>query len=92
MSHPIIGVPLLTSNPLGWAVLGVAGYLTYQAGKKAGRRNVAQVDRECLPDRAIKGAMKTVYKAKLKTDAVLSSTKEKYGEMWKEAQAEAGQV
>lgn len=91
MSHPIIGIPLLTSNPLGWAVLGVAGYLTYQAGKKAGKRTVEQVDRECLADRAVKGAMKTAYKAKLKTDAMFSSTKEKYGEMWKEAQAEASQ-
>ncbi len=89
MSHPIIGVPLLTSNPVGWAVLGVAGYLTYKAGKKAGRRSVEQVDKECLSDRAVKGAMKTIYKAKLKTDAMLSSTRDKYGEMWKEAQAEA---
>lgn len=90
MSHPIIGLPLLTSNPLGWAVLGVAGYLAYQAGKKAGKRTVEQVDQECLADRAVKGAMKTAYKAKLKTDAMFKSTKEKYGEMWNEAQAEAG--
>ncbi|WP_448871262.1 hypothetical protein [Desulfobulbus propionicus] len=89
MSHPIIGTPLLTSHPLGWAVLGVAGYLTYQAGKKAGRRSVEQVERACLSDRTVKGAMKTIYKAKLKTDAVLNSTREKYGTMWKEAQAEA---
>ncbi len=91
MSHPIIGLPLLTSNPIGWAVLGVAGYLTYQAGKKAGKNSVEQVDKACLADRAVKGAMKSVYKAKLKTDAMLNSSKEKYGEMWKEAQAEASQ-
>ncbi len=88
MSHPIIGIPILTSNPVGWAVLGVAGYLAYKAGKKAGKRGVEQVDRECLADRAIKGAMKTVYKAKLKTDTMLTSTKEKYGGMWEEARAE----
>ena len=49
------------------------------------------MDKECLADRAVKGAMKSVYKAKLKTDAMLNSSKEKYGEMWKEAQAEASQ-
>lgn len=91
MSHPIIALPLLTSNPIGWAVLGVAGYLTYQAGRKAGKNSVEQVDKACLADRAVKGAMKSVYKAKLKTDAMLNSSKEKYGEMWKEAQAEASQ-
>nr|WP_320012565.1 hypothetical protein [uncultured Desulfobulbus sp.] len=91
MSNPILGIPLLTSNPVGWAVIGVAGYLTYKAGKKSGKRNVEQVDQECLADRAVKGAMKSAYKAKMKTDAMFSSTKDKYSEMWKEAQAEASQ-
>ncbi|MBM9612826.1 hypothetical protein JWJ90_00840 [Desulfobulbus rhabdoformis] len=91
MSNPILGVPLLTSNPVGWAVLGVAGYLTYKAGKKAGKRSIEQVDQECLADRAVKGVMKSAYKAKMKTDSMFSSTKDKYSEMWKEAQTEATQ-
>jgi hypothetical protein len=33
--------------------------------------------------------MKTAYKAKMKVDESLAETKEKYGEMWQEAQAEA---
>jgi hypothetical protein len=32
-------IPLLW-NPLGWAVLGVAGYLVYRAGKSAGKKEV----------------------------------------------------
>jgi hypothetical protein len=91
MSHPVFVVPLLTSNPVGWAVLGVAGYLTYKAGKKAGAGSAEQVETECLADRAVKGVMKNAYKAKLKTNGMLSATKEKYAEMWREAQAEAAE-
>ena len=32
-------LPLLL-NPLGWVVLGAAGYLVYRAGKKAGKKEV----------------------------------------------------
>jgi hypothetical protein len=88
MAHPAVYVPVLTTNPVGWAVLGVAGYLTYKAGKKAGLKDDA-VEKESLADRAVKGAMKTAYKAKMKVDESLAETKEKYGEMWQEAQAEA---
>jgi hypothetical protein len=35
--------------------------------------------------------MKSAYKAKMKTDSMFSSTKDKYSEMWKEAQTEATQ-
>ncbi len=88
MAHPAVYVPVLTTNPVGWAVLGVAGYLTYKAGKKTGLKDDT-VEKESLADRAVKGAMKTAYKAKMKVDESLAETKEKYGEMWQEAQAEA---
>jgi hypothetical protein len=88
MATPIVYLPLLTTNPLGWAVLGVAGYLAYKAGKKTGLKNEEQVGQECFADRAVKGAMKTAYKAKMKVGESMSSTKEKYSEMWNEAQDE----
>lgn len=90
MATPIVYLPLLTTNPLGWAVLGAAGYLTYKAGKKSGLKDEEQVGQEGLADRAVKGAMKTAYKAKMKVGESLSSTKEKYSEMWDEAQDEVG--
>ncbi len=87
MAYPTLLLPLV-SNPVGWAVLGTAGYLTYRAGKKAGLKNEENVAQESVCDRAVKGAMKTAYKAKMKVDNSLSSTKEKYSSMWDEAQAE----
>lgn len=74
-------IPLL-ANPVGWAVLGAAGYLTYKAGKKCNQAP----DQESFSDRTIKGAMKTAYKAKLKIDDSFSNSKEKYSEMWSQAQ------
>ena len=88
MATPIVYLPLLTTNPLGWAVLGAAGYLTYKAGKKSGLKDEEQVGQEGFADRAVKGAMKTAYKAKMKVGESLSGTKEKYSEMWNEAQDE----
>lgn len=88
MATPIVYLPLLTTNPLGWAILGAAGYLTYKAGKKTGLKGEEQVEKECIVDRAVKGTMKTAYKAKTKVSESLSSTKEKYSEMWNEAQDE----
>lgn len=89
MAHPAVYVPVLTTNPVGWAVLGLAGYLTYKAGKKSGLKGEEGLEKESLADRAVKGAMKTAYKAKMKVDETLSETKDKYGELWQEAQAEA---
>ncbi len=87
MSNPVVLLPLV-SNPLGWAVLGAAGYVTYKAGKKAGMKEEENIDRESVCDRALKGAMKTVYKTKMKVDDSLSSTREKYSTMWNDAQSE----
>jgi hypothetical protein len=85
---PSCAVPVLTTNPLGWAVLGVAGYLTYRAGKRSALKQDAALDRPSLGDRAVKGAMKTVYRAKMQVDESLSKTREKYAGMWQEAKAD----
>jgi len=88
MTNPVVFLPLLTTNPVGWALLGAAGYLTYKLGKKSGLKSDDQVEDGCLIDRAVKGTMKTAYKAKIKVDESLSSTKDKYSSMWDEAQDE----
>lgn len=88
MTNPIVFLPLLTTNPVGWAVLGAAGYLTYKAGKKSALKSDDQIEKESLIDRAVKGTMKTAYKAKIKADESLSSAKGKYSSMWDEAQDE----
>lgn len=93
MTHPasLLAVPVLVTNPVGWAVLGASGYLLYKAGKKSGAAAEEGVDQPSLADRTIKGAMKTAYKTKSKIDASLSKTKDKYSEMWEEARTEAAQ-
>ena len=83
MSHHIFAAPFLAAHPAGWLVIGAAGCLAYAAGKKSGQGRISTCDR------AVKGAMKTAYKAKLKAGKALSSTKDKYSRMWHEAQAEA---
>jgi len=88
MYIPVAHVPLLSSHPVGWAILGVAGYLTYKAGKKSVAKAEAGLEQECLTDRAVKSAMKSAYKAKMKIDESLASGKEKYSEMWNEARTE----
>ncbi len=91
MAHPVVYTPLLTTNPVGWAVLGAVGYLTYKAGKKTGLKDEEAVEKEGFADRAVKGAMKTAYKAKMKVGESMSSTKEKYSDMWNEAQDEVAE-
>lgn len=89
MTHPVVYIPLLTTNPVGWAILGVAGYLTYKAGKKVGKHGADDVAQVGLVDQTVKGAMKSAYKAKIQIGKSLSNTREKYSEMWSEAQTEA---
>jgi hypothetical protein len=38
-------LPLLFT-PLGWVVLGAAGYLVYRAGKKAGEKSVGKEEKK----------------------------------------------
>ena len=84
MSIPVI------AHPVGWIVLGTAGFLTYKAGKKSGLKNSDDVTKTSFSDRVVKGAMKTVYKTqKNVSQAFFWKTKEKYGAMWSEVQAEA---
>lgn len=91
MAHPILYLPVLGTNPIGLAVLGTAGYLAYRAGKKAGRKSEKNLDKEPLCDWAIKEAMKTAYKTKLKLDKNLAGTRDKYATMWGEAQSEVAE-
>ncbi|PHR27244.1 MAG: hypothetical protein COA36_09660 [Desulfotalea sp.] len=88
MTNPLVYVPLLTTNPVGWAILGTAGYLAYKAGKKSGAKDDTNVEKESMVDCTIKGAMKTAYKAKMKVDGSFDKTKEKYSEMWNDARTD----
>ena len=89
MTHPVAYAPMLTTNPVGWAILGTAGYLAYKSGKKAGLKGAEQIEKEGFADRVVKGAMKTAYKAKTKVGESLSDSRKKYSAMWSEAQTEA---
>lgn len=88
MAYPVAYIPLLTTNPVGWAILGTAGFLAYKAGKKAGLKEDENVEKESMVDCSIKGAMKTAYKAKMKVDESLNKSKSKYSEMWDEARTD----
>lgn len=87
MAVPAVYLPLL-SNPVGWLVLGGAGYLAYKAGKSAGKKSEEDVEKTCMYDRGIKGAMKAAYKTKMKVEDSFGKTKEKYSTMWDEVQDE----
>ncbi|PID75326.1 MAG: hypothetical protein CSA20_07790 [Deltaproteobacteria bacterium] len=77
-------IPVLTTNPVGWAILGTAGYLAYKAGKKSGLKAEENLDKESMLDSSIKGAMKAAYKTKIKMEESLGKTKSKYSDMWNE--------
>ena len=83
MSVPVV------AHPLGWVVLGAAGYLTYKAGKKDGKKTEGDIAKTSLSDRVVKGAMKAVYKTQKGVSQGLGKAKEKYGTLWEEARTEA---
>jgi len=83
MSVPVV------AHPLGWVVIGAAGFFTYKAGKKAGKKTEADITRTSLPDRVVKGTMKAVYKTQKGISQGLGKAKEKYGTLWEEARTEA---
>ncbi len=87
MSLPVY-IPNLTSNPVGWAVLGAAGIIAYKLGKKSGAGSQEQLDTPSLGDRIVKGTMKTAYKATKSAKASLGKAGEKYSSLWEEAKAE----
>ncbi len=79
----------LVSSPVGWIVLGAAGYITYKAGKKAGKKTEADIAKPSLYDRAVKGTMKAAYKTQKCVSESLGKAKDKYGTLWAEAKTEA---
>ncbi|WP_321495681.1 hypothetical protein [uncultured Desulfobacter sp.] len=83
MSVPVV------AHPLGWIVLGAAGFLAYKAGKKAGKKAEEDIARTSLSDRVIKGAMKAAYKTQKGVSEGLGKAKEKCGTLWEEARTEA---
>jgi hypothetical protein len=83
MSAPVV------ASPLGWVVLGAAGYITYKAGKKSGKKTEEDIAKPSLSDRIVKGTMKTVYKTQKCVTQSLGKAKDKYGTLWTEARTEA---
>ena len=90
MGYPVI--PLATTNVIGWTAIGVAGVVTYKAGKKAGLKNpeetVEAVEKPGLGDRALKGAMKAFYRTQKTVGSAFSKGGEKMTTMWEEVKAE----
>lgn len=86
MSIPV--APLVGTNPIGLAVLGIGGFFVYKAGKKAGLKGDTVIEKPGIGDRAVKGAMKGLYKVKKSTGEALSKTGAKYSSMWNEARNE----
>ena len=84
-------VPVVV-HPIGWVVLGAAGYFTYKAGKKAGKKAEEDITKISFCDRVVKGAMKTAYKTQKGVSQGLDKAKEKYGAFWEEARTEADTV
>jgi|GEM_PF-1350190 len=83
MSAPIV------ASPVGWVVLGAAGYITYKVGKKVGKKAEEDITKPSLSDRVVKGTMKAVYRTKKTVSESLGKAKEKYGTLWTEARTEA---
>ena len=86
MTLPVL--PVLASNPVGWTILGVAGYMAYRTGKKTGSQQNDSIEQESSTGCAVKSVMKTAYKAKMKIDNSLGKTKSNYSEMWDEARSD----
>lgn len=79
----------VVAHPIGWVILGAAGFITYKAGKKAGKKAEEDITKTNLCDRVVKGAMKAVYKTQKGVSQGLGKAKEKYGTLWTEARTEA---
>ena len=85
MSNPVFWVGIRT--PLGLLAIGGLGYIFYKIGGKKKNRSTEE-NEESLSDKAVKGAIKTVCKAKLGVDKVLEEKKKRFSEMWAEAKEE----
>ena len=90
MGFPV--VPFATTNAIGLAVVGVAGVVTYKAGKKSGLNNPEEttetIDKPGLGDRALKGTMKAFYRTQKSVGSVFAKSGEKMSAMWTEVKAE----
>jgi len=82
MSNPAFWVGIRT--PLGLLAIGGLGYILYKIGGKKKNRSTEE-DEESLSDKAVKGAIKTVCKAKLGVEKALEEKKKRFSEMWSEA-------
>jgi hypothetical protein len=83
-----MNLPVVT-HPLGWVILGGAGFLAYKAGKKSGKKTQDDAAKPSLSDRVVKETMKAVYKTQKGASAGLEKAKEKCGNLWAEAKTEA---
>jgi hypothetical protein len=83
MAHPVYYVG--STGPVGLLAVAGAGYLAYRLGKKSG----AEKDGENILDQALKGTIKTIFRAKLAVEESLEDRKKRFSELWDEALAEA---
>ena len=83
MAHPAYYVG--STSSIGILAVAGAGYVVYRLGKKSG----AEEDGKNVLDQAFKGAIKTVYRAKMSIEEVLGDKKKRFSELWDEALAEA---
>lgn len=87
-----VPVAVAVAHPIGWVVLGAAGFLTYRAGKTAGKKTEEDIAKTSLCDRAVKGTMKAAYKTQQGVARGLGKAKEKFGTLWEEARTESSTV
>ncbi|MCK4604507.1 MAG: hypothetical protein KAU41_07400 [Deltaproteobacteria bacterium] len=83
MAHPALYVG--STSSIGILAVAGAGYVVYRLGKKSG----AEKDGKNVLDQAFKGAIKTVYRAKMSIEETLEDRKKRFSELWDEALAEA---
>jgi len=83
MAHPAYYVG--STGPIGLLAVAGTGYLAYRLGKKSG----AEEDGKNILDQALRGAFKTVYRAKMAVGESLEERKKHFSELWNEALAEA---
>ncbi len=83
MAHPAYYVG--STSSIGILAVAGAGYVVYRLGKKSG----AEEDGKNVLGQAFKGAIKTVYRAKMSIEETLEDKKKRFSELWDEALAEA---
>ena len=84
MAHPVYYVG--STGPIGLLAVAGAGYLAYRLGKKSGAEGDGNKN---TLDQAFRGAIKTVYRAKMAVEESLEDRKKRFSELWDEALAEA---